>query len=63
MVFAVGVVLQEVSVRIVNDVLPEEEEFFYVQLVEGEVTSALLHGNVRSKVIITNREDCELLSG
>ena len=60
-VFPVGVVTQEVTVHLIDNEVAEGEEAFYVQLVEGEgLTNAILHGNVRSRVIIEDREDCEL---
>lgn len=60
-VFLEGVVTQEIAVQLIDDQVAEGEEAFYVQLVEGErLTNAILHGNVRSKVIIEDTEDCEL---
>lgn len=60
-VFPVGVVTQEVTIQLIDDQIAEGEEAFYVQLVEGEgLTNAILHGNIRSKVIIEDTEDCEL---
>ena len=59
-VFPVGVVMQEVTIRLLDDDIAEGEEIFFVQLLEEEgLTNAILHGNVRSKVTITDMEDCK----
>lgn len=60
-VFEVGVVSQDVNISILDDHMAEGEESFYVQLLEGEgLTNAILHGNIKSRVIITDTEDCKL---
>lgn len=60
-VFPVGVVLQQVTVQLLDDEVAEGEESFFVQLLEEEgLTNAVLHGNIRSKVTITDVEDCKL---
>ena len=60
-VFPVGVASRTLSIELVDDEVPEGKETFYVQLLEGEgLRNAILSGNVRSKVTITDIEDCEL---
>lgn len=55
-----GVVSQDISILLLDDHVAEGVESFYVQLLEGEgLTNAILHGNVKSKVIITDTEDCK----
>lgn len=59
-VFPVGVVSQHVTVQLLDDEVAEGEESFLVQLLEGEgLSKAILHGNLRTRVTITDTEDCE----
>lgn len=59
-VFPIGVVIRQVSVQLLDDQAAEGEESFYVELVVGkELTNAILHGNLRSMVTITDTEDCK----
>lgn len=61
-VFPVGVGMRKVTVQLLDDAVAEGEESFFVQLLEEEgLTNAILHDNIRSKVTITDVEDCELL--
>ena len=60
MVFDVGVVSQVVSILLLDDQMAEGVESFNVQLLEGEgLTNAIVYGNVMSKIIITDVEDCK----
>ncbi len=61
-VFPVGVARKTLTIQLLDDDVPEGEETFHVQLLEGEgLVNAILHGNVRSKVTISDTEDCELM--
>lgn len=60
MVFPVGVTTQSVRIQLVDDQTAEDQEVFYIQLLENDLLrNAILHGNVRSEVLISNEEDCK----
>ena len=57
-----GVVSQDVRIRLLDDQEGEGMESFHVKLVEGEgLSNAILHGNVISTITITDIEDCKLV--
>ncbi len=62
-VFPVGVASQEVTVHLLDDSIAEGPEYFYLQLLEGVgLTKAILQRNIRSKITITDTEDCKCFS-
>ena len=59
-VFPVGEAVQGLTVKLLDDNDAEGMEYFYLQLLKEEgLSNAILHGKVKSKVIIDDMEDCK----